>query len=399
MPGLKAAEYPNEGSKLADVTSQSTKELSEVNPLLQPWKLGGFDLAHRLVYAPLTRCRAIDTIPQPAAAEYYSQRASGGLMINEATCVAVEAHGYPHVPGIYTEEQIEAWRPIVSAVHKKNTPFFLQLWHVGRVSHPDFQPDGKPPISSTTKRIPEGTVNTLKGAYKFADSAAPRAVDTAEIPGLVESYRIGARNSLTAGFDGVEIHGAHGYLIDQFLKDGINDRTDEYGGSIENRCKFCLEVVKAVVEEVGSERVGIRLSPFTEFMGAHDSDPYKLFDYLIPELNKFKLLYVHMVEPRMDKNMNIQEVDSQKVNLTGFRKAFKGTFIAAGGYDRENGMLAIETDHTDLVAYGRPYIANPDLPRRFELDAPLTPYDRNTFYTQDQVKGYTDYPFLDETKL
>jgi 12-oxophytodienoic acid reductase len=367
------------------------------NPLLAPYKLGQFDLKHRVVYAPLTRCRAIDTVPQPATAEYYAQRASGGLMLSEGTCPSLEAHGYPHVPGIYTEEQVEAWKPIVKAVHDKQTPFFMQLWHVGRVSHPDYMPNGGRPISSTNQPIKDGSVITLKGTYQFSDSPPPRALEISELPTVVEQYRVSARNAIRAGFDGVEIHGAHGYLLEQFLKSGTNDRTDQYGGSIENRCRFPLEVVKAVVDEVGAERVGIRLSPFTEFMDSYEPDPVPLYLYLVEQLNKFGLLYVHMVEPRIGKTMNIIEVDESEKSLKPFRKAFKGTFIAAGGYDRENGMLAIEKDHTDLVCYGRIYLANPDLPRRFELNAPLNPYDRSTFYSQDQVKGYVDYPFLDET--
>ncbi|KAL3141539.1 hypothetical protein ABBQ32_004789 [Trebouxia sp. C0010 RCD-2024] len=397
--GLEGS-YPHQGSELKGTLSQASRHGHDVIPLMKPFNLGKFDLPHRMVYAPLTRCRALGGVPQSAAAEYYSQRATGGLMLTEATCVAIEAHGYPNVPGIYTQEQIEAWKPIVKAVHNKKSPFFLQLWHTGRASSVDYQPGGKPMPSSTSKPIPgkEYTIFTPDGSKQaaFEDLPPPRAVAISEIPGLVDLYRVGARNSMKAGFDGVEIHGAHGYLIDQFLKESINDRTDEYGGSIENRCRFCIEVVKAVVDEVGSDVVGIRLSPFTEFYGAYESDPYPLYNYLLKELNKFNLLYVHMVEPRIGRTMNVIEVDSSKKSLKTFKKLSNAAFIAAGGYDRENGIVAIESGHTDLVCYGRPWIANPDLPRRYELDAPITKYDRSTFYSPDQVKGYTDYPFLPE---
>lgn len=392
--------YPHQGSQLKETTSEATHQGHAVIPLLKPYSLGKFDLPHRMVYAPLTRCRALGGVPQPAAAEYYAQRSSAGLILSEATCICVEAHGYPNVPGIYTEQQVEAWKPVVKAVHQKKSPFFCQLWHVGRATSVDYQPGGKPMPSSTNKPIPgkDYTIFSPDGKKQspFEDLPPPRAVDPSEIPGLVELYRVAARNSIKAGFDGVEVHGAHGYLIDQFLKESINDRTDQYGGSIENRCRFCLEVLKAVVEEVGSDVVGIRLSPFTEFYGAYESDPYPLYNYLLKELNKFNLLYVHMVEPRIGKQMNVIEVDESDKSLKPFKKLSNAAFIAAGGYDRENGIRAIETDHTDLVCYGRPWIANPDLPRRYELDAPITKYDRTTFYSPDQVKGYTDYPFLPE---
>ncbi|XP_073003644.1 putative 12-oxophytodienoate reductase 11 isoform X2 [Typha latifolia] len=299
-------------------------------PLLSPYKMGGFDLSHRVVLAPLTRQRSYGNVPQPHAVLYYSQRTSkGGLLIAEATGVSDTAQGYPDTPGIWTKEQVEAWRSIVDAVHEKGGIFFCQIWHVGRVSN--------------------------------------------------------------YGFDGVEIHGAHGYLIDQFMKDQVNDRTDKYGGSLENRCRFALEIVEAVVDEVGADRVGIRLSPYANYMESGDSNPEALGLYMVNSLNKFGILYCHMVEPRMVK---VGEKFVTPHSLLPMRNAFKGTFIAVGGYDREEGNKAIADGYADLVAYGRLFLANPDLPRRFELDAPLNKYNRDTFYISDPVVGYTDYPFL-----
>eukprot|EP00271_Cylindrocystis_brebissonii_P002787 TRINITY_DN13588_c0_g2_i1.p1 TRINITY_DN13588_c0_g2~~TRINITY_DN13588_c0_g2_i1.p1 ORF type:complete len:393 (-),score=83.48 TRINITY_DN13588_c0_g2_i1:78-1256(-) len=366
------------------------------NALLTPFELGKFKLAHRIVLAPLTRCRALGTIPSKAAAKYYAQRATGGLILTEATPVMVQGHGYPHTPGIHTEEQMEAWKPIVNAVHAKKTTFFMQLWHVGRASHADFQPDHATPQSSTNKPIQHGTVRTLRGVYKYSESPPPHAIDRKEMDDIVEAFREGALNAMRAGFDGVEIHGAHGYLLEQFFKDGVNDRTDEYGGSIENRCRFPLEIIRAVVGVTGGKRTGIRLSPFTEFNDAYESNPYGYMEYLIKELNKMKLLYIHVVEPRVSADFSMQQVDDAKKSLDPFRMWFKGAMIAAGGFTRENGIRAIESGHCDLVAYGRLFLANPDLPKRFALNAPLNKYDRATFYAQDPVKGYTDYPFLKE---
>ncbi|XXG39488.1 hypothetical protein AAC387_Pa01g0434 [Persea americana] len=304
--------------------------MAEITPLLTPYKMGNFHLSHRIVLAPLTRQRSYGNIPQPHAILYYSQRATkGGLLIAEATCVSESARGYPETPGIWTKEQVEAWKPVVEAVHKKDGIFFCQLWHAGRVSN--------------------------------------------------------------NGFDGVEIHGAHGYLVDQFMKDHINDRTDEYGGCLENRCRFALEVVEAIINEIGSDRVGVRLSPFADVYDSADSNPEALGLYMVESLNKYGILYCHMVEPRIN---GIEERDNT-YSLLPIRKAFKGTFITAGGYNRESGNKVITDNHADLVAYGRLFLANPDLPKRFELNAPLNKYDRSTFYTSDPVVGYTDYPFLE----
>ncbi|RLN12166.1 12-oxophytodienoate reductase 1-like [Panicum miliaceum] len=360
----------------------------EAIPLMTPYKMGQFQLSHRVVLAPLTRCRSYGNVPQPHAAVYYSQRATrGGLLIAEATGVSATAQGYPETPGIWTQEQVEAWKPIVDAVHRKGGIFFCQIWHVGRVSTNELQPDGHAPISSTDKQIsPDPESGTVY--------SKPRRLRTEEIPGIVDDFRRAARNAIEAGFDGVEIHGAHGYLLEQFMKDSSNDRTDEYGGSLENRCRFAIEVIDAIVGEVGAHRVGIRLSPFVDYMDCVDSDPVALGNYMIQQLNKHEgFLYCHMVEPRMAIVDGRRQIPHR---LLPFRKAFKGTFIAAGGYDGEEGNKVVAEGYADLVAYGRLFLANPDLPRRFELGAPLNKYDRSTFYIQDPVVGYTDYPFLQD---
>ncbi|KAI7758181.1 hypothetical protein M8C21_015291 [Ambrosia artemisiifolia] len=356
-------------------------------PLLTPYKMGNFELSHRVVLAPLTRQRSFGNVPQPHAILYYSQRATkGGFLIAEATGVSDTAQGYPETPGIWTKQQVEAWKPIVDGVHEKGGIFFCQIWHVGRVSNTGFQPNGQAPISSTDKGL------TYETRGDGNDASPPRKLTTEEIPLVVNDFRAAARNAIDAGFDGVEIHGAHGYLIDQFMKDAVNDRTDEYGGSLENRCRFPLEVVDAVVKEIGADKVGIRLSPFANYMQSGDSNPKALGLYMAESLNKHKILYCHMVEPRM-KYLG-EKIDSLH-SLVPMRKAFKGTFISAGGYDMEDGNKAVAENRTDLVAYGRLFLANPDLPKRFELNAPLNKYNRETFYTPDPVLGYTDYPFLE----
>lgn len=374
--------------------------------LFSPYKMGKFNLSHRVVLAPMTRCRAINSIPQPAMAEYYAQRATnGGFLITEGTMISPTAAGFPHVPGIFTKEQVEAWKPVVDAVHAKGAIIFCQLWHVGRASHEVYQPGGGAPISSTGKPIskrwrilmPDGS----HGIYP-----KPRPLVTAhEIAQVVEDYRQSALNAIEAGFDGIEIHGAHGYLIDQFLKDGINDRTDEYGGSVANRCKFIMQVVQAVVSAVGADRVGVRISPAIDHLDAMDSDPRSLGLAVIERLNKLqlnlgsKLTYLHVTQPRYTAygqteagRHGSEEEEAQLVRT--LRNAYQGTFISSGGFTRELGVEAVAQGDADLVSYGRLFISNPDLVLRLKLNAPLNRYVRSTFYTHDPVVGYTDYPFL-----
>lgn len=365
----------------------------EKMPLLSPYQLGPFKLSHRVVLAPLTRCRSYGCVPQPShAALYYAQRTTpGGLVITEATGIDATSNGYPHTPGIWTQEQVEAWKPIVKAVHDKGGIFLCQIWHVGRVSHTSYHPNGAAPPSSTNKAIKEGVVY-LPTADGAAPYSTPRALETDEVAEYVDHFRKAARNAREAGFDGVEIHGAHGYLIDQFLKDGINDRTDKYGGSRENRCRFMVEVVEAVTKEIGADRVGIRISPFTNVVDASDSDPNGLSVYIAETLNRYNLLYLHGVEPRFHPERTVQSEES----LWPMRKAYKGNFLVAGGYSSEDANEAIRSGKADMVVFGRLFLANPDLPKRIALNAPLNKYDRSTFYTQDPVVGYTDYPFLGE---
>ncbi|KAK1371756.1 12-oxophytodienoate reductase 1 [Heracleum sosnowskyi] len=351
--------------------------------VLTPYKMGDFQLSHRVVLAPLTRQRSYGNVPQPHAMLYYSQRTTkGGLLISEATGVSDTAQGYTDTPGIWTKEQVEAWKPIVDAVHAKGGIFFCQIWHVGRASNTSFQPNGQAPISCTDKSI-DG-----------ADYSPPRRLSTEEIPQIINDFRLAARNAMEAGFDGVEIHGANGYLIDQFLKDQANDRTDKYGGSLENRCRFALEITEAVSEEIGADKVGVRLSIFSNYLDSGDSNPEALGLYMAKSLNKYDILYCHMIEPRMK---TLGEMTECPQSLVPIRKAFNNTFIVAGGYSREDGTKAVAENRADLVAYGRQFLANPDLPKRLELNAPLNKYNRNTFYIPDPVVGYTDYPFLDET--
>ncbi|KAH0746081.1 hypothetical protein KY285_007738 [Solanum tuberosum] len=334
-------------------------------PLLSPYKMGNFQLSHRVVLAPLTRQRSYGNVPQPHAILYYSQRTTkGGLLIAEATGVSDTAQGYTDTPGIWTKEQVEAWKPIVNAVHSKGGIFFCQIWHVGRVSNTGFQPNGQDPISCTDKPL------TPQIGLDVAEFTPPRRLTTDEIPHIVNDFRLAARNAIEAGFDGVEIHGAHGYLIDQ----------------------FALEIVEAVVNEIGADRVGFRLSPFADYMESGDSNPSALGLYMAESLNKYGISYCHMVEPRMK---TLAEKVECPESLVPMRKAFKGTFLVAGGYDRGDGNKALLEDQTDLVVYGRLFLANPDLPKRFELDAPLNKYIRETFYISDPVVGYTDYPLLE----
>ncbi|EFJ28624.1 hypothetical protein SELMODRAFT_270843 [Selaginella moellendorffii] len=358
-------------------------------PLLSPYELGKFKLNHRVVLAPLTRCRSYGSIPQPHAATYYAQRATqGGLLIAEATAVSPTGFGFPCTPGVFSEEQVEAWKPIVKAVHDKGGIFFLQIWHVGRVSHTSYQPHGEAPLSSSNK-IATGKLTLPSG--EEGSYSTPRALETHEVRAIVQDFRLAARNAISAGFDGVEIHGAHGYLIDQFLKDGVNDRTDEYGGSLENRCQFALEIVEAISKEIGSDRVGIRLSPFSNHSGCVDSNPQELGLYLIQALNSANLVYVHLVEPRVNFGC-----PNDAHTLWPIVRAYKGKVLIAGGYNREDGNEALRAEKASMVVYGRHFLANPDLVKRFKLKAPLNKYDRRTFYIQDPVVGYTDYPFLED---
>ncbi|KAF5479437.1 hypothetical protein F2P56_000257, partial [Juglans regia] len=394
LPEIRNRVKKHASGRSRRIRIQSLKMADETPaiPLLTPYKMGKFSLSHRVVLAPLTRSRSFGNVPQPHAILYYSQRTSkGGLLIAEATGVSNTAQGYPETPGIWTKEQVEAWKPIVDAVHAKGGIFFCQIWHVGRLSNRDFQPNGQAPISSTDKPF---NPQLQSSAIDVAHLTPSRRLGTDEIPQIVDDFRLAAKNAIEAGFDGVEIHGAHGYLIDQFTKDHVNDRTDQYGGSLENRFRFALEIVEAVANEIGADKVGIKLDPFGDYMESGDSNPEALGLYMAESLNKYGILYCHMVEPRINPALEKRETPH---SLLPMRKAFRGTFLVVGGYDREEGNNAIAENRADLVVYGRLFLANPDLPRRFKLNAPLNKYNRDTFYTPDPVVGYTDYPFLEDT--
>ncbi|KAM0014704.1 putative 12-oxophytodienoate reductase [Helianthus debilis subsp. tardiflorus] len=367
---------------------------TESIPLLTPYTMKTFHLSHRVVLAPLSRLRSYNFTAQPHAILYYKQRTTkGGLLIGEASGISDTAQGLPSTPGIWKKEHVEAWRPIVDGVHENGGIFFCQLWHSGRVSNTCFQPNGQSPISSTNKPIQN---QQFIGGSGDADSqySPPHRLTIDEISNVINDFRTAARNAMDAGFDGVEIHGANGYLVDQFLKDQVNDRPDQYGGTLENRCRFPLEVVQAISEEIGCERVGMRLSPFANYNDSADSDPHSLGVFMAKSLSQLGIAYCHVIQPRMVTQFDRVET---RDSLASMRKAFKGTFIVAGGYyDREEANRVIENGEADLVAFGRAFLANPDLPRRFRLNAPLNMYDRSTFYTDDPVVGYTDYPFLED---
>jgi len=366
--------------------------------LFSPLKIGPYQLKHRLVMAPLTRMRAEkpSLAPRPLNAEYYAQRAtSGGLIIAEASPVTATGFGSPGVPGIYSEQQIKGWREVVDAVHAKGGVIFLQLWHVGRVSHSSFQPGGVLPVAPSAVPIP-ADLKTMTADGKVVPYETPRALETSEIPGVIDAYRQAARNALKAGFDGVEIHGANGYLIEQFLQSHTNLRTDQYGGSIENRTRFLMEVTQAVIEVWGADRVGVRLSPYGVANGSGEPDPMPLYTHVIRSLDQLGLAYLHFVEPR-SSGAGRAEVNHQNVPaaMVLFRPMWSGKLITAGGFTGETADSAIAAGHADAIAFGRIFISNPDLPRRLQHGFPLTPYNRATFYG-GEAAGYTDYPAHDE---
>jgi N-ethylmaleimide reductase len=341
-----------------------------------------------MVMAPLTRSRAeADNVPSQMAATYYSQRASAGLIITEATQAGAGGQGYVSTPGIYSDKQITAWKKITDAVHQKGGLIFVQLWHVGRISHPIFR-DGELPVAPSAI-APRG-VQTYT-AQGFQDIPTPRALDTAEIQEIIAEFRQAANNAKAAGFDGIEIHGANGYLLDQFLEDGTNQRTDEYGGSVENRSRLLFEVISAMTEVWDSTRVGVRLSPGGTFNDMCDSHPQQTFGYVVKLLATLNLAYLHLVEPSPPQG----ERAMPDLSARYFRPLYQGTLIVAGGYTQDKANAVLREGLADLVAFGQLFIANPDLPKRFERNAPLNPPDRDSFYGGTD-KGYIDYPLLEE---
>ncbi|KYC38069.1 alkene reductase [Scytonema hofmannii PCC 7110] len=366
--------------------------MSSDTNLFSSFQLGSLTLPNRIVMAPMTRLRAGDGgVPISANATYYSQRASAGLIITECTMISPQSQGYLNCPGIYSPQQVEGWRVVTNAVHEKGGRIFLQLWHCGRISHPALQAHGELPVSPSA--IPaEGQLHTPNGKQSMI---APHALEIKEIQEIIQDFHKAAENARTAEFDGVELHGAFGYLIDQFLQDGSNHRTDEYGGSIENRAKFLLEVVEAVASVWGGNRVGIKFSPSNTYYSMVDSDPKTTFSYTIDALNRFDLAYIHLMEPEA-KDLATREVLHPVASI--FRPIYNGTLIANGGFTKESGNKILAEGNADLVSFGKSFLANPDLPKRFELDAPLNSPNSKTFYGQGSHQpevGYTDYPFFD----
>lgn len=356
-----------------------------VMTLLSPIKIGNYNLKNRIFMAPMTRCRSVENnIPNEMMARYYAQRASAGLIITEATQISTRGIGYPHTPGIHTSAQVEGWKQVTKAVHQSGGKIFLQLWHVGRISHPAFHGGELPLAPSAIK--PDGKIYTPEGMKEFV---TPHPLSTGEIKIVVEQYVQGAKNAMEAGFDGVEIHGANGYLIDQFLRDGTNTRDDEYGGPVENRARFLFEIIEGICAAIGSEKTGLRLSPSGTFNDMKDSDPTNHFTYICEKLNSYNLAYLHIIDALEGDIRHGANV----VDLSVLRKAYKGVLIANGGYTKERGNKAIQSGLADAVAFGALFLANPDLPERFKTDAPLNSPNPDTFYTQGE-EGYLDYPTM-----
>ncbi|WP_088100004.1 alkene reductase [Xanthomonas retroflexus] len=356
--------------------------------LFQPYPLGPLTLANRIVMAPLTRNRAGEgLVPSPLASTYYAQRASAGLIITEATQVSAQAQGYQDTPGLYTQDQIDGWRTVTDAVHARGGHIFVQLWHVGRISHVDLQPGNAAPVSASALRAQTKTfVNN-----GFVDVSEPRALEIDELPAIVDDFRQAAANAIAAGFDGVEIHGANGYLLEQFIKDGANQRTDAYGGSVENRARLLLEVTAAVAREIGADRTGVRISPVSPANAISTvSDPQPQYDYIVDQLSALGIVYLHVVEGATGGPRDVAPFD-----FDGLRRRFNGTYLANNGYDLQLASARVSEGKADLVAFGRPFISNPDLVERLKRGAALAALNPATLYGGG-AEGYTDYPTLAE---
>jgi N-ethylmaleimide reductase len=365
--------------------------------LFDPVKAGNLHLPNRIVMAPLTRNRAPEAVPTPLMAQYYAQRASAGLLITEATAISAQGQGYADVPGLYGTDQLDGWKRVTEAVHDQGGRVAVQLWHVGRVSHVELQPDRQKPVAPSAITARTKTYLIKDGVGSFVPTSEPRALDAEEIPGIVHDYRHAARHAVsTAGFDGVEVHGANGYLLDQFLKTGANHRTDDYGGSIENRARLMLEVMRAVVGEVGGGRTGLRISPVTPANDIKDENPQALFEYVVRQLASLGLAYLHVIEGATG---GAREIEGRPFDYAAMRKAYRaaggnGAWMVNNNYDKALAEQAL-ANGADLVAFGKLYIANPDLVERLRDNAPLNMPDKSTFYGGGP-EGYTDYPMLVE---
>jgi N-ethylmaleimide reductase len=376
--------------------SRIIRGMSNYPHLFSSLHVGALELQHRIVMAPLTRQRSTQPgdIPNDLMAKYYGQRASqGGLIVSEATHISLQGKGFPGAPGIHTQAQVEGWKKVTSAVHARGGYIFLQLWHVGRVSHSSLHPEEGLPVAPSAIAPSVGKARTA--GFGQAEFETPRALETKELPGIVADYRKAAENAKAAGFDGVEVHAANGYLLDQFLQDGTNHRTDAYGGSIENRARLLFEVADAVIEVWGKDRVGVRLAPYGTFGDMHDSDSKSLFDYVLKGLSAKGIAYAHLVEPRATSpGMNGAIDHSQPRTAKIFRAVFSGILFSAGGYTAADAEATLVDKMADAIVFGRLFIANPDLPERLRLNAALNVPDRITFYGGTEV-GYTDYPALE----
>jgi len=355
--------------------------------LFTPVRFGAIEAPNRIVMAPLTRMRAgPGRVPTPLMAKYYAQRAAAGLIVSEAVAISQQGTGCPNTPGVYTKEQIAGWHKVTEAVHAAGGRIFLQLWHMGRISHPSYQPGGGAPVAPSAIAPRTGQALTETGMQPYV---TPRALKKEELPGIVAQYAAAAQGAKTAGFDGVEIHNANGYLLDQFLRDGTNQRTDEYGGPARNRARLTLEVTAAVTQVWGAGRVGIRFSPGGVFNDMSDSNPLETFGHVLHELNRFKLAYAHLIDSTEDD----LKQGAVPARLAALRKEVQGPLIVANGFNYTTGTQALEDDLADAVAFGRLFIANPDLPERFLLKSALNPLDAANLYGGGE-KGYTDYPAL-----
>jgi len=355
--------------------------------LFTPLRLGDLTLPNRIVMAPLTRNRAGEgNVPRPLNVQYYAQRASAGLIITEASQISPQGVGYPLTPGIHSDEQVAGWRQVCDAVHAEGGRIFIQLWHVGRISHPSMQPGNAQPVAPSAIR-PEGEAVTYEGMQPFEE---PRALTLDEIPALIADYAAAAQRAKDAGFDGVEIHSANGYLLDEFLRDGTNARTDAYGGSVENRMRLLNEVITAVSAVWPTNRIGVRLSPENRFNDIHDAQPQATFNAVVDMLRGHKLAYLHVLEGDMLGGERI-------VDYPELKRRFAGLYMANNGYTQASAEQALQQEHADMVAFGRLFIANPDLPERFSQGAALNEPDQETFYGGD-AEGYTDYPALEQRR-
>jgi N-ethylmaleimide reductase len=375
----------------------ATKAEATPDLLFQPYKLGPLNLPHRMVMAPLTRSRARQpgNIPDALAACYYGQRASAALIVSEATQVSMQGQGYAWTPGIHSSEQVEGWRRVTKAVHDEGGLIFNQLWHVGRISHPALQPDHMLPVAPSAV-TPQGMafIANDRGEGQLVPFVRPRALQIEEMPYIVAQYERAARNAQAAQFDGIEIHGANGYLLDQFLESGTNRRADLYGGSIENRARLLLEVAEAVAAIWGPDRLGVRLSPLSTFNDMSDANPEETFGYAAEKLSDYGLAYLHIVNPGLAAIEKGQEPDARALRMIELiRSKYRGTLMVAGGFERASAEAWLAQGKADLIAFGRKFLANPDLTKRLREQAPLNGDDPSTYYGGG-AKGYTDYPTL-----